>query len=346
MFALKRNYKPLLLSLLILVITSNVLLYRSPLSSMILTPDNSTVVIGSLIDFSIIVPFLILALTRNKGFTLKRFVTWMVVGIIAARFIIPMEFFKPFAFIPYVAIAAEGLIILTEIGLVFLLVRRLPAIIEATRQHELSPLFAFPKIVEEKVSAHPILRIFAAEGLMFYYAFGSWRKTPPTGDGVITLHKNTSMIAFYIMLIHAIVIETIGFHWWLHEKSFVLSLVLLILNVYSIIYILGDIQAVRLNPLFIRGRKLHVSLGLGKRMVVPFEAIGSMDWGKDAEAVNLKDKNLIHFMAQDFETPKPDCVLHLKEPIEVTLFMGVRKPYDKVALKVDEPHQLKTMLSQ
>ncbi|MFC4410720.1 hypothetical protein ACFOZY_09870 [Chungangia koreensis] len=345
MVALKdRNYKPLLLSILTLVITSNILLYRSPLSSWILTPETSGVVIGSLIDFSIIVPFLILALTRNKGFTLKRFVTWMVIGIIAARFIIPMDYFKPFTFIPYVAIAAEALLVLAEIGLIFLLVRRLPAIITATKQHDLGALFAFPQVVEEKVRSHPLIKIVAAEGLMLYYAFGSWKQTAPNGEDVLTLHKKTSMVAFYVMLIHAIVIETIGFHWWLHEKSLVLSLVLLILNVYSVVYILGDIQAVRLNPMIVRDGKLHVSLGLGKRMTIPVEAIDSIDWGKDAENVNLKDKNLIAFMAQDFETPKPDCVIHLKESLEATLFMGMRKSYGKVALKVDDPNQLKRLL--
>ena len=122
---------------------------------------------------------------------------------------------------------------------------------------------------------------------------------------MFTLHKKTSIVAFYVMLIHAIVIETIGIHWWLHGKSMILSIVLLLLNVYSLIYIIADIQTVRLNPLKMNERQLQVSLGLGKRMEIPYDAIEKIEWGNEAEQYNLKSKGLIEFMARDLEEVKP-----------------------------------------
>lgn len=78
------------------------------------------------------------------------------------------------------------------------------------------------------------------------------------------------------MLIHGIVIETIGIHWWLHEKSMLLSILLLILNVYSVIFFMADIQAVRLNPVYATHDKLYLSLGLMKRTELRFENIAEL----------------------------------------------------------------------
>ena len=237
-----------LIAILILVLASNLALYRLPLPILPPPAEATGVVIGSLLDFSIIAPLLILALTRKKGFTLKRFITFMVLGIIAARFIIPTAYFETFKFVPYVAVALEGLILFAEIALIFMLFKHMPSILKEVKSNGEGPLFSFATIVEKKVSAHPLVKVISSEIVMFYYAFASWKKRPITGDNQFTLHKKTSFIAFYIMLIHAIVIETIGIHWWLHDKSLILSIVLLVLNVYSIIFFIGDIQAVRLNP--------------------------------------------------------------------------------------------------
>lgn len=133
-------------------------------------------------------------------------------------------------------------------------------------------------------------------------------KKPPEDPTAITLHKNTSSIAFNIMLIHAIVIETIGIHWWLHDKSALLSVVLLVLNVYSVIYFIGDIQATRLNPLTFKDENLNVSLGLNKRISVPLESIRAVRWGAKPETGTLS------FVAKDFEEPEPQVVIDFHTP--------------------------------
>ena len=121
MVSIKQNSKlPLLIMVLILVLTANLALYRLPFPILPAPADAKWVTIGSLIDFSIVAPLLILAMTRKKGFTVKRFVTFMVLGIIAARIIIPTVYFEPFRFIPYIAIAIGGIILLAEIGLISL----------------------------------------------------------------------------------------------------------------------------------------------------------------------------------------------------------------------------------
>lgn len=331
--------------LLLAVLISNVLIYRLP--AIPLPTDSNGVVLGSLLDLAIVAPLLVLAITRKKGFTLKRFITFMVLGMVAARFIIPAPHLAPFKFVPYFAIGIEMIILLAEIGLIFLLIKHLPTIFRELKKEPSNHLFAFPALVKTKVSNNPLISIIAAESLMFYYAFASWRKKPiDDNPSTFYLHRKTSLIAFYVMMIHAIVMETIGFHWWLHDKSMIVSIVLLILNVYSIVYFIGDIQAIRLNPTTIGDDKMRISLGLGKRMEIDYDNIAEIHWGETAAAWNLKEKELISFIARDFEESVPQCVITFEKPQKATLFLGFEKEFTKAAIRVDDPERFRQELMQ
>ncbi|WP_153720796.1 beta-carotene 15,15'-monooxygenase [Sporosarcina cascadiensis] len=339
-FSSKRN--TFFTVLLLFVLVSNFLIYRLPV---IPGPAEAKgVVLGSIIDLAIVAPLLILAITRRKGFTFKRLITWVVLGLFASRFIVPAAYFQPFAFIPYAALGIELFIILAEVWLIILLIKHLPSILRQMKSSETSRLFVFPALVKEKVSDHPIIRILAAEFLMFYYAFATWKQKPPEKAESFTMHRNTSFIAFYMMLIHAIAIETIGIHWWLHDKSMILSLVLLLLNIYSVLYFMADIQVVRLNPLQVKSDRLQISLGLGKRMEIPFDAIQRIDWGDSAASCNLKNKEVIDFIARDFEEAFPQAVIHFNRPLPAVLFLGREKSYRAAAIRVDDLPRFRTVM--
>ena len=47
-----------------------------------------------------------------------------------------------------------------------------------------------------------------------------------------------------------------------------------------------------------------------------------------------------------FEKVYPDLVLTLKSPIEATLFMGIKKKYQRVAIRVDDPHAFKKIVKE
>jgi hypothetical protein len=323
--------------LLVLVLGSNFLLYRSPISPMVLPEETKWVILGSLLDLAIVSPLLVLAIYRKRNFSVKHFIILMAGGLVFARFLIPAKYFEPFVAISYLGFAIEGLLLLLELTLLFMLVRYMPAIIHQVRMSDDSLLFSLPTVVEEKVRKHPIVQIVAAESLMFYYAFSSWKKSSPIGEGYFTLHKNSSLVAFQIMMIHAIIIETIGIHWWLHDQSMLLSILLLILNVYSVIFFLGDIQAVRLNPLKMTDNDLYLSLGLVKRMVLSLDDIESITMDQKLLEKKIDKKTTIEFIAKDFETVHPQMILELKNPCSVTLFLGIEKTYTRVALRVDNP---------
>lgn len=332
-----------LFALLLLVIGTNTLVYRSPMSSMILPPDAKAVVVGSLIDLAIVAPLLILHLSRKEKRTVKLFITWMAAGLLFARLLIPASLFSSFVYLPIAAVGMEAVIVLAEASLIFMLFWRLPGMVRWMMVQDESPLFSFPIAVKKRIGDYRILGILASECMMFYYAFAVWKKQPPTGRNHFTLHRNTSLIALYVMVIHAIAIETAALHWLIHQFSPLLAIVLLILNLYGIIFFIGDIQAVRMNPVIIRNRSIYVSLGLGKRMVIPFDDIQAIHW-EASDAGRSKTKDTISFIASDFETLPPHCVIEFTRPLTADHFFVVRKNYRRAALRLDDPMAFRSFM--
>ncbi|MFF2175573.1 beta-carotene 15,15'-monooxygenase [Lysinibacillus sp. NPDC058147] len=339
MVALKKKQN-IWLAFLLLVLASNYTLYNTGLGVSILPSETNGVVIGSLIDFVLVMP--VLCLLYKGKFSIKQAIILAAAGCIAARFIIPVEHLHPFVAVTWAGFAIEGSIILFEIVLVAMLVRYMPRILADVRSTTLPDLFSFPKAVEKHAPKHPIIQVFCADFVVFYYAFASWKRKEQPG---LTLHKNSSYIAFIIMLIHGTVIETIGIHWWLHEKSIVLSILLLILNVYTVLFFIADMQAIRLNPVHVTSDKLYLSLGLMKRAEIRFEQIEELIEDKEQLEGKLS-KDTIDFIARDFEAAYPQFILKMKEPVEVTFMLGLKKRYNKVAIKADRAQEFRKMLLQ
>ncbi|MEI2362424.1 beta-carotene 15,15'-monooxygenase [Priestia megaterium] len=339
----KKTVSFVALFLLLLVISSNYVLYHSSFGLQSLPANLTGVVVGSILDLSLVAPLLFLAWQRK--FSVKYFIVLMATGLIAARFIIPSEYLASFQSVMWLGVGIEGVLILFELSLLFMLVKNVPPILRRIRSSTLPLLFSFSRAVNEKFPKQTFIHILCSEMLMFYYAFGTWKKQPSTEGNTLTLYKRSSFITFQIMIIHAIVIETLGLHWLLHNTSIIFSVVLLILNIYSIIFFIGDIQALRLNPLRVDDDGLYISFGLAKRMEIPFRDIAEIV--EDAHVLEQKVPNTtIEFIARDFETVHPDFLLILKSPTEATLFMGIKKKYQQVAIRVDDPHAFKKIVKE
>ncbi|RBP03424.1 beta-carotene 15,15'-monooxygenase [Rossellomorea aquimaris] len=323
------------IALLGVVLLSNLLLYQPLVQQFLSIELESGVVIGSLLDLMIISPALAYAAFKLSK---KQVIGLMVFGLVLARFIIPEELFAPFTILLYSGIGVEVLFLAAELGLIFLTIRKFPEIRSAMRLLGVGPIFSFLPAVEKKVTGHILIRILSSEVLMVYYALFSWRRKPPLHAGAVTMHHKTSAVAMNIMLIHAVVIETIGIHWWLHSKLPILSFILLILNVYTVLLFIAEIQITRLHPLEVKNGHLYVTQGLMQRTDFPLNQIEKIEWGKEP------GKEALVFMHKDFEEIHPQVVLFLKEPVEATMFMGRKQLVSEVALRVDEPEKLKELL--
>lgn len=328
----KLNYFWLIL--LFFVLLSNVILYKTEFGISTLQENPNSVVIGSLIDFIILAPATFLL--YKKTFSWKLLIGLSATGCVAARFIIPMEYLQPFHMITWSGIALEGALVVFEIALVFTFFRYLPKIFKDVKKSSFPLLFAFPEAVDRYVKKIPIIYVICTELLTYYYALFSWKKKPYEG---FTIHKNTSAVALNVMIIHAVVLETVGVHWLLHILHIptIISIILLIINIYGVIFILGDMQALRLNPIYMNDDSLFLSQGLMKRAKIPFDYIEEIITDKEQLEQKIK-KDTLPFIVIDFEKVHPNVILKLNKPIQASLIMGIEREYIKVALRVDDPN--------
>lgn len=319
--------------LLLLVLSSNFILYKTGLSNVILTEKANPVVIGSLLDFIVIAPTLFML--YKKKFSLKMAIALIAIGCIAARLIIPVKYLEPFDMITWTGIALEAAIVIFELSLIISFVRYMPKIKNEVSESVLPTVFSFPLAVNKYVQKNPVIHVICTEALIFYYALASWKKKPKQG---ITIYKKSNLIAIQIMLIHAVVIETIGIHWMLHIIGLnpILSAIMLILNVYGIFFIIADIQALRLNPIHFNEDVFYISQGLMKRAEIRFENIGEIITKQEILQGKLS-KDTLQFVAKDFEKVFPDVIIKLNHPIKATFTMGLQKEYTQVAIRTDSP---------
>lgn len=192
--------------------------------------------------------------------------------------------------------------------------------------------------IDQHVGPSRLINVLVSELSLFYYSLFSWRKQAPDVYGVhYTYHKNTSAIATYIMLIHATLLETIGFHFLLHSWSPILAWILLALNVYAILYFLGEIQAIRLSPIHLTNNSIYIQIGLMKRITIPLDLIQVVQHYNGPNKLKRIDrKDILEAVVRDLNNEKPTLEIILKEPIEANYMYGIKKRVKRVLLNVDD----------
>lgn len=329
------------LLLLIFVLGSNYALYNTTFGASILPDKPNAVVVASLIDIAVVAPLLFLAWKRKWSW--KNIIITMAAGLILVRFLVPMEYLAPFEMVTWVGVAIEGIIILFEILVLVTLFKYMPKIVRSVKASDVPVVFSFSNAVKEKVRNNPIIQVLSSEMLIFYYAFASWRKKPQLSESEFTLYQKSSFIALRVMLIHALILEVVAVHWMLHDKNFILAMVVLVLDIYTVIFFISDTQAVRLNPLKVAADRLYISFGLMKRVEVKWSDIEEIIDDPN-ELQQKRSKGTLEFVSRDFEETYPTVILKLKQPVEATFLMGMKKSYNKVAIRVDDPDRFRNLL--
>ncbi|MCM3003475.1 hypothetical protein [Priestia koreensis] len=324
--------------LLLLIVTSNWLIYRLD----IVSSHPPEMIWGSLFDFMLVIPLLTYFYFIHKRHSLTYIFPVMAAGYFVARFvIIPNDYVHTITSLGYIVIGAEALFLVVEFYIVYKVLRTIPTIISAYRTYYARiPLFSYALKQALKVSLPPnkLIEVFTTEIDMFYHAFFSWKKRPITGDYAYTYHQKTSGIAIYIMLIHAVLIETIGIHYFLHQFSSTLSYILLALNVYTVFFFIGHIQAIRHNPILLNKDEVILTYGLTSHMTIPYDLIEGVALYTSKELPDKQRlKSAFDGRIADFIEEPPHVEIALKKTVRARYLYGMKKEVSVVFLRVDDP---------
>lgn len=333
---LSRRRKGIWIGLVSLIMLSNYLLYALP----IVPAAPKEVVLGSLLDCMFVIPIITYFFIIRKRYSLTYIVPVVIAGYIFARFIIPSDYLQDFSYVSYIIVAGEIAFVCLELFLLYKIVRKLPTIIKKYKEYKSeysSFSYAIDAAFDATMKRNKLIDIIVTECKLIYYAFLSWREKVPEGEYVYSYHKKTGAIGVYIMIIHATLIESMGFHYLLHQWNPVIAWILLILNVYAMIYFIAEIQAMRKNPLNVTEEQVIIQIGLGKKIVIPFTQIDNIAFYKGDELLTAKEgKQVLDATVMEFIKEPATFELTLKEPVKAQLLYGFSKTVSRVHLNVDE----------
>ncbi|MFK9091476.1 hypothetical protein [Bacillus salipaludis] len=332
--------------LLSLVIGSNVMVYRVEWEA----PLPSGMALGSLFDFMITIPLLVYIFIIRKRYSLKYVLPVMIAGYGAAMLIIPQGYLAGYSFVKYILFAGEGAFLLIELYVIYKLMVKIPAMIKSYRaavtenptlHHRMAAAW------DQHMEPTRMRDIFFSEMTMYYYSLFSWRKKPLVNDQTYTYHQKTSAIALYIMLIHALVLESIGFHFLLHSWNPTVAIIALVFNVYTLLFFLAEIQAIRLCPIRMTDQHLYLQVGIVKQLTVPLEGIKSIHYYQGPEKLTKEEaRHVFDATAADFMKEKPTFELEFHQPVEARFMYGMKKRVTKAHLRLDEPQKFYSSLSE
>lgn len=329
-----------------LILASNSALYYSSLFETV----PSEAVWGSVFDLLIMIPLLTYLFILRKRYSIKSLGIVILGCYLAVYFIIPTQHLQNLSMIPYVILAFEAIFVCIELYILYQVISKLPKIIGTFRIENSTPYFYTRAIhaFSKHLTVNRMIKVLLSELTMIHYALFSWKKKPPEGKGkYFTYHKNSSVIMVYVMLIHATVLETFALHVLIHEWSIVLSWGLLVLNVYGVLFFIGEIHAIRLSPFMVKNNELHLQVGLTKNAVIPFESIEQLRPYDGPEKLSkLEQKRTLDATVKDIFNEKPSMELVLHEKVNVHYIYGFKKNVDRILLNVDDPEGFKVALNQ
>jgi len=136
-----------------------------------------------------------------------------------------------------------------------------------------------------------------------------------------------------------LVIEGAVLHLWVAERSVAWAGAITAVNVVTLVWLWREHASAREAHLMVRGDEVRVDAGSRLRCQFPTSAVASVE---PATWRSVPD------VATDFvNTAKPlepNIVVVLREPVEATLMLGMKRRVSRIGVRVAEPELLKAML--
>lgn len=168
---------------------------------------------------------------------------------------------------------------------------------------------------------------------MLRYAFFFWKiksEHLPT-QYPYTVHKKSGVGAMIGALMMATIAEATGVHLLLADWNYTLAIILLILSIYSFIFLIGYVVAIYKRPTIIENNQLTLRIGFVWYAVINLDNIERVELVK---RIDEEDKSILNVASAILTSP--NILITLKEPIQLTWLYGIKKTSTKLAIFMDE----------
>ena len=313
--------------------------------------------IGTVLDLVILLPLALYFFVFKRKISFLMVLPISIIGLLLANWIIPAYADHYLHTINQAVIVGEVLFISLELLLLIFLLKRIPALKRKTRAFKQSYHFFLRSFIEasqevfsfryKKLNQYQhFLRFLSTDLAVFYYVFFSWRKQTKPLSNAFTYHRNAEYQGVFFLIVHALAIEVIAVHVIALQFSHILAWILTTLDVYALLFVIADYQAIRITPVILDEKGVHVQKGLRFHAFIPYEKISGITKNEKTSKVVSKDKKSLNLTLGGLEDSLPAFVIHFDEEIEAYSLFGIRKQIDKLYVSVDENAMFQQALNQ
>ncbi|MHA7136569.1 CPBP family intramembrane glutamic endopeptidase [Rossellomorea arthrocnemi] len=214
---------------------------------------------------------------------------------------------------------------------------------------EVGAVILFVKYRRGDMESNPFMTILKKEWIILFYALFKWKRKKGNGKGIQSYyyHKGSNYFWLFIALLHEQVIEGIVFHIYLKEIDPLRANILVVLHVYSILYMLGDYNLVRNSPIRINGNKVVMNIGVRRSLTFHIRDVAAIQpartqYNKGGGIIHEKNAYHVSMLPRVFtrvfgmmDELKYEIIF--KEPIYARGYFGQKKEVKKALLSMDNP---------
>jgi hypothetical protein len=207
------------------------------------------------------------------------------------------------------------------VGWLLLRIRRVVTTARAAR--DAGPIGAVEAgLIAARIPAR-VAQILASEIAVVVLAVTGWFRRPPDAGFAM---RSTGWLLFAGVLGFLVVAETTAAHIGLAMWSPTVAWISTASSAYTLVWLVGDAQAIRLYPVAIVGDALRVTVGVRWRVTIP-----------RADIASVTRTRTVPDGALSLALFEPTVLVTLRAPIEVRGLLGRRRVADRIALTIDDP---------
>ncbi len=182
-----------------------------------------------------------------------------------------------------------------------------------------------------------IAEFVRAEATMLYYAIFGWTKKPER-EG-ITFHQQAGWGSILVCIFVLLAAEGLGMHLLLLHWSVKAAWIWTGLDLWAVMWLLGDYHGLRLRHSFVDDDAFHLRLGMRWSLSIPRENIAALEPIQSES--EWKRKGVLKVAILD----EPCWLLTLREPMTAHGLAGLRKTVTALALRPDDDSALSALSS-
>jgi hypothetical protein len=189
------------------------------------------------------------------------------------------------------------------------------------------PVARFRVVATQLFGNAAIGEAVAFEVATFWFSIAGWRK--PRREG-FTFHERAGWDTILVCILVLVVSESIGVHLFLQRWSATAAWVVTALDLYGMIWLIGDYHALRLRVTTVTPDALELRYGIRWYATIARDNIASVE--RVQKESQWKRKGVLKIALLD----EPRVLVTLREPVVAHAFAGITKRIDALALLPDD----------